>query len=302
MQYGEKNILNSIFPIFNKGDGIKLFISYHANENLDCNRKVTVCDIITPIGEEGFSVIEYNAIELKKSLRLLNDDLLFPSDIKFILYNDNFINFPLIRHSRKHFPDNLKNTLKAMAMVLKNLVDRNIVKVISLNIGWETESKEIRLSILGHNYDVCNWLEKMCNNLPIFDKDLEKWLNEIRVYLDDNFQINNPVLQLSEVLKDTGILLIKRMMLWEDEISHRLVPDEKGNLDIELEIPKERTDIIENLKNRNIQVASGFITKEIICSKCKKSYIECSDSIYLDSDTTLIIDKKEFPFAFWTNL
>lgn len=285
-----------------KGMGIRLMISYHPidEKSLDKEREVIVFDNIT-IENNTFKIIEHDAMELKKALQRVGDNLELPIDARFLAYEDLYLNLPLVRHSKKFFPKNLQRTIKAIELIIHGLYKKDANHVISFILAWPTESREIRLSVLGHIEDTYKWLTEFSSNIPISDNQIVQWLESVGKWLTQKYPEAKNIPHLSEIAQSTGVLWIHRRPLSQDIKLRVYFSDKHNALMSELSIPKTEKQLVEAIKNNQIQIAPAFFIKDSKCSKCKEEYKNCPHSKFLDPDVYQIIDDTDFAFAFWTN-
>jgi hypothetical protein len=281
--------------------GIRMMLSYFPIRENDDNleREIEVIDTVT-IDEKVFHVIEYDVLELKKALSLLKDDLSIPSDVEKIAFEDMNLNMPLIRHGRKNYPDNILNTFKALNLIFDNLVKRESKHVMVMNLGWLTESKEIRLSIIGNVFDLNEWSKHFSQNVPLKDKDIGIWLKHNREWLTKSFPnlIDTP--SLGELINDSGILWINRRIIDKD-VPLRFYKDENGDLMYEMGVPNDQIELYEAIKEKTIEPTPAYFIKSSECSKCGEDYFKCPHSKYLEDDVKQ--NMKEFSLVtyFWSN-
>jgi hypothetical protein len=298
---GGSNVIYEKCPyLIEKNMGIRMLISYFPINAIDINveRKIQLHDTITR-GAETFDVIEHDVIELKKALLKLGTDLEIPKDVKLIACEDLYLNLPLIKHGKKNFPNNIKLTIKAISMIIEKLVIRKSNHVYSINISWLTDTKEVRLSLFGHISDLNKWINEFSDKIPLKESEINDWIVKINEWLNSNFKASNDIPALGNIVNETGIIWISRKPLEIDE-EIQLYPDKK-QIKYDLKIPKNKVDLIDVVDKKIIEPALAYFLKKSTCRKCRKNYLTCAHSKYLDDNVVHEISKSELVMAFWSD-
>lgn len=285
-----------------KGMGIRLMISYHPidKNRLSKKREILVFDTVTVEGKT-YKVVEDEIIDLKKTLQRLGEDLELPAEVKFLAYEDLYINLPVIRHCEEHLPGNLQNTIEAVKLIVGKLKKRETHHIMSFTLAWLIESKEVRLSVLGHVEDIHVWLTQFMSSVPFSEKEIGHWLEEIGKWLAENYPDSRDKPPLAEIVRPTGVLWINRRIL-SNKIEFRTYYSAEHMALMHgltlLHKEKKPADVI---RNNQIQVARAFFVNQSKCSKCKEEYKKCSHSKYLDSGVVQEMSDAEYLFSFWTD-
>ncbi|WP_456324692.1 hypothetical protein [Desulfonauticus submarinus] len=297
----ENDIKYNFYPYsINQGMGVRIFISYHSLVEVDEN-VLRVLDTITVNGKT-YNCVEDSVIELKKALQRLGDDLLIPDKIKIVAFEDLYLNLPIIRHNKKFMPNNLQTTIKAIKLLVEKLSERNTDYVISFTLSWPTESKEVRLSVIGHVRDVYRWIN-YCTDIPTSDDQIASWLESIRQWLEKNYtNVPQGDPPFEKLLKPTaGVLWINRIPISQEMEPKLYFSNENNALMFEFKIPSMMKQISEALQIGLLQVALAFFVNRSECSKCKRDYYKCFHSKFLDEDVIQIIKDAEPICIFWTD-
>jgi len=286
----------------NSGMGVRLMISYHRLDTgcFGDEREVVAFDTIT-IGDKRTLIVEADVVELKKALERIGCPLKIPGELRFLAYEDLYLNLPLIRHSKNALPDNLIKTLDAIKLLVDSLKNKEADKVLSFTVSWPTETKELRLSVLGHVSDLSIWLNSNLAVPPTGTDDISGWTEKVAAFLSQKWVRSDDRPPLFETVKPTGILLIKRNILSEETAFHSYYSDEHNALMFELAIPKSDGQLAKAVKNGELSVGMSVFINEAECSKCHGDYKVCNHSKYLDDAVYQRIKKMDFAFPFWTD-
>jgi hypothetical protein len=282
--------------------GLRLFISYHdlGTERAAKEREVLLYDTIT-INGEVFKIVEDDIYELKKALQKLGDDLEIPGEVKLVAYEDLYVYFPIIKHSYLGLPHNIRNTIKALQLMFDSLNKKSSDHVFSLTLAWPTETKEVRISILGHAWDIGIWLGKFLNTLPITDREMPDWLEAAGKWMRSRYPHLKDSPQLHNIVRTSGVLMIQRQALSKEVKCRYYFSEEQKALMYELAIPVGQKGLIETMKQGDLQAAPAFFANKVICSKCKTDYRKCQHSKWIDSGVHQIMNDIDFLFSFWTD-
>ncbi len=279
-----------------KEDGLRLFVSYHkpssVTENFD--RLVINPDYtLTSHGKQH--AIEFHALEIKKALTRLGQNLTIPDGMQFISVKDDFINFPTILHSSQNLHQKLQATLDAYKLVFDQLSQRDVT--VSMTLAWPLEEKEVRLSIFGKASQLANWLTDN-PKIPVEYAPFRKWIVQQSAWLRTNYQPNDGGPKISDLLSPDGVLFTRRRQVEQDWI--RFNESEKG-LTFELRFPKDATDLYNAVDRHELRPALYFVVEKAKCSKTGEDYFLSATSKVLDADVVAVITEAGTPSAFWTH-
>ncbi|SFI41196.1 hypothetical protein SAMN05192551_1194 [Tindallia magadiensis] len=282
-----------------KGQGIKISMSYHP-QSQGTGRQISVLDSFT-YNSQTYNYIESDTIEIIKVLNRMGEELRLPNEkVKLIIFEDLSINFPLINHYGNNAIGLANKTQEAILKLCNKWLNKGQDRVITYNIGIQYKNKDVYFSIAGHIFDIFQWLKQPESKFPSEVDKIGEWCKSTLDKLYGIFGENNKKVELKKLLKLSGILQYERKFLEPDE--YKIFYNEKlGRVDARLKILKENTDLINLLKNGNLQVATSHLMGDSECSKCHKSYLKCGCSKYLDEDVVQIPKDIEFLPLFWTN-
>lgn len=275
--------------------GVRLFLSYHELSKTHGNVDRIVINPDSFVQDSGkINVIDFYALEIKKALNRIGEDLTIPQDLKFVSALDNYINFPMILHGTINAHDKLIGTLTAYILLFEGLKNWN--PTISLNLAWPLNEKEVRLSVFGKVSEVNNWLLSN-KNIPFEYSEFRKWVEEQNVWLSKTFKAAPNKPDLFNLVSGDGVIFIRRKIVHPNWINFK--EGEKG-LEYELTIPKEHDDLLNALKNQILSVAVFYIVEKAICSKTGEDYFLSGTSKVLDSDVSATIMEAGSLAACWT--
>jgi hypothetical protein len=275
-----------------------MMVSYHEKKSITCGHAISSWDSLQ-IGEVESVFLEYDIIEIKKALERLGATLIFPDEYLLGAVEDLYSNIPCIFHGDKNCQDNLDITLKAFSNIISSLVKKSINKVISFNLAWNIEDKEVRISILGHVFDLNAWLVQS-TSIPVDHKSLIKWLDQQSKYLK-TLKVSNPYWpNLDELAQFDGILYIKRRRISEEKYSFTLKMTKPG-AQYTMTIPPEEDDLLQAHNSDEIKPVIAVIFKNVLCSKAQENYLDSPYSSILDEDVSIIVKDFEYIGSYWTD-
>ncbi len=294
----QKSIKEKLVPYsMNKGDGIRMLVSYHKkNTQFSDSHIVTTHDLIE-MGDGKKPVIEYDIIEVKKSLDRLGKTLILPENTLLISTKDFYWNIPCIFHGGDEPQQDVNITTEAIKAIISGLIKKKRNRIISFTLSWNHEDKEIRISILGHVVDLENWFSQSIP-IPTNRQNLVDWLEKQKNYIN-SFKATNAFLPLVEdIVYFDGMLYIKR-----EVVPPGLYEFEKGSegINYKLTIPEDQMELVNAVRNSEITPAMAYLVKEKICSVTNKDYWVSPHSKILDEGVHTIVSEIQQMHLFWTD-
>lgn len=284
-----------------KGDGIRLFVSYHQiqkNES-ESERYISGYDTLSN-EEQSLNVIESDILEIKKALVRIGSDLDLPQNVLLACTEDLYWNIPTISHQlNENLQDNISQTLEALRMVFQSNAEKEIDKVVAFSLSWDREDeKQVTLSVMGHCKDIFEWLNEN-KSIPLEKKLFKNWLEKQSTFINQ-YPIKEDSPPLFEMVCSDGVLYIRRRGI-QPEIKYKLEFDDRNRILIAFEFPKEHFELAAAYQNRNIDVALCYLHKKKECSKCKGDYYTCSHSKTFDNNVFVNVTDFEFTGIIWTD-
>jgi hypothetical protein len=294
----EKSILEKYVPYsIDAHSGVRLFLSYHTPSKVTSkfDRIIINPDTLTT-GDKKRQAVEFMALEVKKALNRIGEELTIPSKIVFINTFDRYINFPTILHSNIDTTEKLQGTVHAF----KNLFNAFKKKdsTVSMTLAWPLNDREVRLSIYGKLPNVLVWLNEN-GNIPTEYAEFRKWVEAQNIWLSKNYEprIDKPA--LGELVNGDGVIFCRRVVIDESWVEFK--ENELGQLTCTLMIPEGFDEVLNALNDGTINPAAYYVVKKARCSKTGGSYFTSKTSRILDNDVAAIIEKVSRPTPFWTD-
>lgn len=255
-------------------------------------------DVMTD-GQSENLFVEDMALELKKALRRINSDMVFPTGTRFVSFKDLYINLPLIYHPENDLKESIKQSLEAILMLLNGLYIKEKNWTLSYNIAFPLDhDREIRISTYGYIEALIIWLKNPLSCPPIVDNELQEWAEQIAVFLRNTYPENIDHPKIFSILMTSGLLLIERKRI-ETKNFQIMDSKENGGFEYKLELGDEETDLKE-LHKLGIYPGLGWLIEESKCDACGQPYEACNCSKILDKGVAQRIEKA-LPFPFWTD-
>lgn len=285
-----------------KGSGIRLFVSYHPlGDKPAGEREAVLLDTITTEGGT-WHALEHDVLELHKAIRKTGGDILFPRSFRFIVFEDGYVNLPLIKHGGNDAAKSLRGTLEAALSVLDSRVCRHADRVFSFAVAWPTATREVWLSLVGHAEDLKAWLVARRDTLPFDDKEANQWCAAQAKWLHGVYGSGNGVPSIGALSEQDGLLRIRRQGLPDGVTIEAAHHDASIGVRLDLRIPATNAELAAAFQTHRIATRGAFFLNEARCKKCSTSYLECPHSKWLDEDVIAEFTSLEPAGVFVTDL
>ena len=133
-----QNDIEAYVPyILNKGDGVKLYISYHdqCDSPLECSFCTT--DLMTTVDSE-IETVEFETINVAKAIRRMGGNINYP-ECELCTCGDNYYNIPQIYHGGDNVSKNVNITVDAIRFLMKKQADAGKNCIYSFSLAWNME-------------------------------------------------------------------------------------------------------------------------------------------------------------------
>lgn len=277
-----------------KGDGVRLFVSYHEERQYDTTRCFCNYDSIE-LNDGKHDAIDFSTLEVVKALRKVGVSIDMPENVKVIHVVDTFHNIPLIFHSNMECLEDVNNTLNGIRLLMEQHVKNEDNEVYSFSLGWNIESRSVSMSIMGHVSDLHSWL-KSFGGIPTKHEDFKKWVEQQNNYIHEHGEDSPSPLNAGHV-QDDGILYLKHRHVLKDVSMSDLKMLPQGSMTAKIDTEDE---VLRELLNTNqIFFAPLFIVSDARDEKTGDSYFNSPYS-GIFHDTQYRIDKAELMGFVWT--
>lgn len=259
----------------NKGDGVRLFISYHPKEQYDAKRCFCGYDELTVIEEKNKSM-DLSTIEVAKALRKLGAEIYLPKDVKITKIADNVHNVPCIFHTGDGgcYKD-VNKTLEGIRLLVAQHVKNNDDEIYSFTIGWNMDGRSVTVSFMGHVDDLHQWLVSL-GAIPTKRKEFQKWEDAQNKYIHQHGNDSPLPINAKHVYND-GMLYFKHHRIIDDVEIHDMRTDERGSRFANI---ATRDEVLEKLWNTGqIHAVPLMVIDEIIDRKTGESYVDSPYSV-----------------------
>lgn len=263
------------YPI-NKGDGIRLFVSYHQEEQYSTPRCFCRFDEITLADGQKFASIDFSAIEVVKALRKIGVEISLPTGVKITRVADNVHNVPCIFHSDTNgcFKD-INKTLDGIRLLVAQHVQNNDDEIYSFTIGWNMNGRSVTVSFMGHVADLRQWLSSF-ETIPTKRKDFQKWEEKQNKYIHKIGKDSPLPINAKHIVND-GVLYLRHRPIVKDVHIHDAATNERGEMYGRIETKDE---VIGELWNAGqIHVAPLFMINGVNDMSTGESYCDSLNSM-----------------------
>jgi hypothetical protein len=109
------------------------------------------------IGDQRYGLFELRVLELKKILGHAGHKLSFPPNARFLNFEDDYLQFPIIIHRT---PDQVEHTIEAYQVLLSKIAERMPSSPMLLNVSTALSHLTLSTSLFGRCIDVFSWLNR----------------------------------------------------------------------------------------------------------------------------------------------
>lgn len=283
----------------NQGEGVRVMVSYHEAKELPVeSHVVSIYDLLSN-GENNFSILEYDVVEVKKALNRLGKNLVWSEDVLLTVAEDQYWNIPCILHGAEQPQNDLDITLSALLNLFTALLKRQRERIVSFTVAWNMEGRETRVSVMGHIADLVNWIQLSAPIPTTHDKFIQ-WLNMQGKHLSNDKKVENPFKPLlDELAQFDGVLYMKRRVV-APKYNLDITSDDHG-IHYSMEIPEAESELLELVNSGKIRPVMTCIVKKMGCSKTGGDYLLSPCSKILDSDIHTIVEEMDMMLMYWSD-
>lgn len=277
-----------------KGDGIRLFVSYHNIKKYEEKRCFCNYDSIE-IGEHQYDSIDFAALEVTKAFRKVGAEIDMPANVKVILIEDHFHTVPQIFHSNSDCQKDVDETLEGIRLLINQHVENYDDEIYSFSLGWNMDNRSVSVSIMGHVIDIKCWLNTF-GTIPTKHEDFKNWLEQQNVYIHKNGKDSPSPLEAKHI-KDDGILYFQHRHVLKDVRMSDMKMDSKVGMTAKIETEDE---VLRDLLNKGkICFTPLFVVSDATDRKTRESYFKSPYS-GIFHETTYILNNIQLISFVWT--
>lgn len=222
-----------------------------------------------------------------------------PQGLARLAYEDTSANLAMILHRGGPAAESAEQTLRAVQTLCDAWVRRNDDRVVSFNIGVSYDDRAVYVSYAGHVVDLQKFFQTFGTGVPTSIGDFPSWIEGMYECLNRLFPPSGDSPRLSHMLQQTGILQFDRKTI--DRSIYTLGKDEENRPAAYFAIPRDQTDLVRLFKEGRITWADLWLIKRSTCSVCRKDYLACNCSKYVDEPVHQEMVDVELCDLFWTN-
>lgn len=277
-----------------KGDGIRLFISYHNTEGFETNRCFCKYDLIE-LKDGTHNAIDFSTLEVAKALWKVGAEIEIPIDVKVVLVEDNYHTIPQIFHSNIDCQEDLNKTLEGIRLLVNQHIKNGDDERYSFSIGWNLEGHSVGISFMGHVFDIYCWLNSF-ESIPVKHEELKTWLGKQNDYIHKNGKDSPHPLEANHIQND-GILYFQHRHVMKDiNMSDLKLDPEVG---ITAKIQTEDKVLVKLLDEGKIFFAPLFIVNDAKDETTGESYFRSPYSSIF-RETRCVLDTVQLISYVWT--
>lgn len=290
-----KGIKDYVPYLLNKGDGIKLYISYHNKIDSHDNFSFCTTDLLTTI-DEKIKVVDFETINVAKAIRREGGRIDYPN-CEFFACNDNYFNIPQIFIGGQNVSKNVNITVNAIRFLAKHQYEKGMNTIYSFSLAWNMDDRMVSVSFIGHIFDIYDWLSSF-DYVPVDRISFKVWIDKQVAYIHSHGKdADSPI--NSTHIKDDGLLFFQRRAINKD-VNIKDVQYDKNRMGISINfsIDKAQAELINLLTKNELDYTFTSLVKHSTCEKTGKDYM---DSQYISSigETTAIMDNVKIQGFVW---
>ncbi len=291
-----KETIETYVPyLINKGDGVKLYISYHKKGDSVLDFSFCTTDLLTT--KEGkIEAVEFETINVAKAIRRMGGDIEYPQCV-FCTCEDHYNNIPQIFHGGNNVSKNVNITIDAIRLLMSKQSEMGKDNVYSFSLAWNMEERLVSLSFMGHVNDLNEWLLSF-QDVPVERTCFKEWLDKQVTFIHSHGTDANSPLGYTH-MKDDGMLFFQRRIINNDvEIKDIHYDKDKIGISLDLIIDEDKSELVGFVKNNELTYTYTSIVKHSICEKNNCDYL-ISPWISSIDETTAILDDVKIQGFVW---
>lgn len=291
----KKEIEKYVPYVINRGDGVKLYVSYH--KKIDCPRDFSFCTMDVMTTDEGkIEAVEFETINMAKAIRRMGGDIEYPQCV-FCTCEDHYNNIPQIFHGGNNVSKNVNITIDAIRLLMSKQSEMGKDNVYSFSLAWNMDDRLVSVSFMGHIYDLNEWLQSF-QDVPVERTCFKEWLDKQVTFIHSHGTDANSPLGYTHI-KDDGMLFFQRRIINNDvEIKDIHYDIDKTGISLDLIIDKNKPELVGFIKNNKLTYTYTSIVKHSICEKSNRDYLN-SPWISSIDETTAILDGAKIQGFVW---
>lgn len=277
-----------------KGDGIRLFISYHDTKVFEANRCFCNYDSIEHKDCIHYA-LDFSTLEVAKALWKVGAEIELPSETKVILVEDCFHTIPQIFHSNTNCQEDVNKTLEGIRLLINQHVENKDDEVYSFSLGWNMDCHSVSISFMGHVDDLHCWF-KSFESIPIMHEELRIWMEKQNDFIHNNGKDSPSPLDANHIQND-GILYFHHRHILKDVRMSELKMDREISMTAKIQTEDEVLGAL--LNEGKIFFTPLFMVNDAKDEKTGDSYFKSPYS-GIFRETRYILDNAQLLCFVWT--
>lgn len=283
------------YPI-NKGDGVRLFVSYHPVENETAARRFATLDEFTT--EEGkIDCMELAALEVKKALIRLGADIEIPKGFKYVVTEDYYNNIPMISHGDNDVDINVNLTLDAIRLLINQHVANGDDEIYTFCLSWNMNGRNVCLSFMGHVSDLKQWLDSF-SHLPVSSSEFRTWV-EIQAKFVKEHGCDSQFPADDKLVRSDGMLYFQHRCMQQDVDINNLKME--GDCLVAEVIINDENKELADLINTSLTFVPTMLLHDAICKDTGSSYFDDNRSSVFGEVSYIVDEKSTIGGLVWTD-
>lgn len=290
----EKKLQDYVPFQIGKGDGVRLFVSYHEKKQFDKVRCFCNYDTVK-LNDGSHDAIDFSTLEIAKAIWKIGSQIEMPSNVKVVLVEDHFHTIPHIFHSAPNNQRDINDTLKGIRLLIDQHVYNGDDEIYSFSLGWNMGNRSISVSFMGHVYDLHLWLHSF-SEMPSTHEAFKTWLERQNDYVHKNGKASPSPVGANHI-KNDGVLYFQHRHVLKDVSMSDLKMLSHGEMTAKIETEDKM--LRKLLNTGQIAFAPLFIVSDAKDEKTGDSYF-MSPYSGIFRETQYRIDQAKLMGFVWT--
>lgn len=231
-----------------------------------------------------YSLFDLRALELMKILGRDGRRLIFPADARFMVFEDNYLQMPIVMHRTR---EALDQTIRAHRELVSKVHEEDPTSPLLINLSLALPEYALSVSIFGRCSEVLDWLNR---DQPF--PSAESVADWVRDAAESIASFGEGVDTALEYVHPENLNLYPR---------RKMAPQPAASPQDAKAVPSGSTDSRTTGADGNetgLETRRAFKVASATCSNCGGNYLTCACSFFLGDAASPILELR-FAFSYW---
>jgi hypothetical protein len=236
------------------------------------------------IGDETYALFDLRVLELKKVLAQSGHQLTFPSNARYLSFEDAYFQFPIIIHRT---PEDVENTIKAYRVLLSKVAEHMPSSPVLVNVSTALPHLTLSISLFGRCVDVLAWLNRP-QPFPT-EANGADWVRDAAETIST---FGEGVDTGLEYIQRNSLVLCPERTIIEEAIDVSIAANDE---------PTEGTVTDTQRGESSLEIRTASRVVSATCNICHQDYLDCPCS-YMAQRASAPNTDLRFAFRYWAPL